>query len=430
MILSRTHFLKPETRHRASCGNVRLLFLLLVLLPGAPARAAALSDLKSPDGEARAEAAWSIGSGNDRSAAAALADLASDPYVPARAAALWSLGKLGLAERADVLGKGLADTNRSVRLAAARGIEAGGQKAFARALGPRLEFEVRMEPDEKDPKLMVERVHWAEPDPAVRLAVIQALAALAVADSIPSLIHALERETSYNRLAIVRGIEAAGPSAAAVCLGRIVPTPYDKEAFEKRMPLLLMNGALAVIAGRLGDERCVPHLLKTLRLPRRALGEDKDLTEVYLGTIELLGKFKVEAAAEPLAALLKETRIRQVSEAVQNALKQIGPAAARPLAANAGDWELAPVFLPLLREPALRSEAVRDTLVKFLANESDDVRREAVETLGLYICEGVLDEYDIPMLEAMYMDPDRDVRQICAKWKARINAKLGEGSVQ
>ena len=35
----------------------------------------------------------------------------------------------------------------------------------------------------------------------------------------------------------------------------------------------------------------------------------------------------------------------------------------------------------------------------------------------------VLDEYDTPLLEAMYLDPDRRVRQTCAKWKAKLKAK-------
>ena len=63
-------------------------------------------------------------------------------------------------------------------LATVRGIEAGAQKAFAARLAPRLEFEVRLEPDEKDPKRIVEHVYWAEPDPAVRLAIILARRAL------------------------------------------------------------------------------------------------------------------------------------------------------------------------------------------------------------------------------------------------------------
>ncbi len=406
------------------------LFVLAVLLAAPALLADPLADLKAADGELRAQAATALGETADRAALAVLTQAATDSYAPARAAALWALGKLGIASAADTLAKGLADPERNVRLAAVRGIEAGTQKAFAARLAPRLEFEVRLEPDEKDPKRVVEHVYWSEPDPAVRLAIIQALGALGVVDALPALIYALEREISFNRLALVRAIAAFGPTAAGVCLGRIVPTPYDKEAFEKRLPLLLMNGTLAVVAGRLGDERCVPGLLRNLQLPRKDLGQDKDLTEVYLGTIALLGTFKVEAAAEPLAALLEETRIRQLSEATQTALRQIGPAAARPLAAHAGNWELAPVFLPLLREPGLRSDAVREPLVKFLAHESDTVRREATETLGLYICEGVFDEYDIPLLEAMYMDPNRDVRQVCAKWKERINAKFGQGTVQ
>ena len=405
-------------------------FLAAGLLVGPLLAADPVPDLKNADGEARAQAAVALADAGSRDAAAALIQAAADQYAPARAAALWALGKLGAPEAAPVLAKGLADPDRGVRLAAACGIEVGGQKAFWRLLAPRLEFEVRAEPDEKDPRKLVDRVHWAEPDPAVRLAIIQALGALGVVDAIPALIYGLERENSYNRLAIARAVAAFGPTAAGVCLGRIVPTPYDKEAFEKRLPLLLMNGTLAVIAGDLGDERCVPHLLKTLKLPRQALGDDKDLTELYLRTVELLGTFKVEAAAEPLAVLLKETRVRQLSVALQTALRQIGPAAAAPLAANADAWELAPVFLPLLREPQLRTDALRDTLIKFLTNESDEVRRQATETLGLYLFEGVCDEYDLPALEAMYLDPDRDVRQLCAKWLDKLNAKSAEGGAR
>ena len=419
---------RPGVGRARACGVG--CWALLALLAGASLRADPAADLRSPDGEMRAQAAWTIGSGDNRAAATSLVAFASDAYAPARAAAAWGLGRLGDAGASAALAQLLADTNRAVRLAAARAVGTGGQKSFFGLLAARLDYEVRMEPDEQDAKRLVEHVYWREPDAGVRLAAIQSLGSLMVVDAIPALIYAMERENSYNRVALVSVIEGFGPTAAGVCLGRIVPTPYDKEAFDKRMPLLIENGTLAVIAGRLGDERCVPYLLKTLQIPRKGIGEDKDLTELYIDTVTLLGRFREEAAAEPLAALLKETRVRQLSEATQAALRAIGPAAAQPLAANADDWQLAPVFLPLLREPPLRSAAIHDTLVKFLASESDDVRREATETLGLYIHEGLFDEYDIPLLEAMYMDPDRTVRQICARWKEKINTKLGDGSVQ
>jgi HEAT repeat protein len=196
------------------------------------------------------------------------------------------------------------------------------------------------------------------------------------------------------------------------------------------MPLLINNGTLAVIAGRLDDERSIPYLRKTLLLPTGNLGKDKDLTELYIHTVELLGKFKVERASRPLATMLKQTRIKQLSQATRIALRSIGKPAARPLARNAEDWTLAPVFLPLLREPALRTVSLRKTIIRFLAHESAEVRFEATETLGLYLYEGILDEYDIPLFEAMYLDPDRRVRQTCAKWKIKIQKRYGEGSVK
>ena len=404
---------------------------------GSPQAVAALLPLAaSPEGEMRATVAWALGSCKDPAATPALLKLAEDPHAPARAGAFWALGRVGNLKSADALRRGTRDPDRNVRLALARGIAEGGQKAFFSVLTPRLDYDARwvLEPGEdgkiKEGQKPVEKVFWTEPDTAVRLAIVQALGTLGVIDAAPSIIYAMEREASFNRLACVAAIESFGPKAAGACLGRIVPTPYDKDAFDRRMPLLINNGTLAVIAGRLGDKRCVPYLLKTLKLPQGALGRDKDLTELYIQTVELLGGYKVEQAARPLAEMLKTTRVGQLSKALQAALLAIGRPAARPLARNADDWSLAPVFMPLLREPALRTRTVRDTLVKFLAHESDEVRREATDTLGLYIYEGVLDQYDIPLLEGMYLDPDRSVRQVCAKWKNKIAEKFGEGSVK
>ena len=388
----------------------------------------------SPDGETRAAAAWALGRCKDSAALPALLKLAADPHAPARAAATWSLGRIADPKAADALRLAAQDPDRNVRLAAVRGIAEGKQPAFFAVITPRLDYQARMVAVEdpatgkpKDPPELVEKVFWVEPDPAVRLACEQALAGLAVLDAAPALIYAMEREISFNRIVIVRALESLGPPAASVCLGRIVPTPYTKEAFDKRMPLLINNGTLAVIAGRLGDARCVPYLLKTLALPQNELGKDKDLTELYIATVEMLGRYKVEQAARPLAELLKTTRIQQLSAAIQAAIVEIGRPAARPLARNADDWSLAPIFLGLLRRPQLRTPILRETIVKFLSHESDQVRHEATETLGLYIHEGVLDQYDVPLLESMYLDPDRSVRQSCAAWKAKIAEKYGEG---
>ena len=386
--------------------------------------------LKSKDGEVRAAAAWAVGRCGNVSSAESLIPLTKDPHAPSRGAAFWSLGKLGAYEATETITAGITDPDRNVRLGLVRGIEAGGNSGFFPFLIDRLDYRVNLEQDKKDEKKLVERVDWIEPDAAIRLAVIQALGRLKVIDSLPALIYAMEREVSFNRLAIIQSFERFGTKASGVCLGRIVPTPYDKEAFEERMPLLINNGTLAVIAGRLDDERSIPYLRKTLLLPTGNLGKDKDLTELYIHTVELLGKFKVERASRPLATMLKQTRIKQLSQATRIALRSIGKPAARPLARNAEDWTLAPVFLPLLREPALRTVSLRKTIIRFLAHESAEVRFEATETLGLYLYEGILDEYDIPLFEAMYLDPDRRVRQTCAKWKIKIRKRYGEGSVK
>jgi hypothetical protein len=118
--------------------------------------------------------------------------------------------------------------------------------------------------------------------------------------------------------------------------------------------------------------------------------------------------------------------VQQLADATVASLRQIGPAAARPLAQNLDQWQLAPMYLRLLREPGLRTYVARDAIIGFLSHESDEVRLEATETLGLYLAEGVLDEYDVPMLEAMYLDPSRDVRGACEKWKAVLKEKWGD----
>jgi HEAT repeat protein len=272
---------------------------------------------------------------------------------------------------------------------------------------------------------LIDKVNWKEPAPQVRLAAIQALGKLKSVDTLPALIDCLERAESFHRLAIIQAVRGVGPSAAAVCLGRVVPVPYDKETFATQMPVLVNNGTLAVIAGGLGDARSVPDLLNTLKLPREKLGQDKDLTALYILTVELLGKFKVDSAARPIAELLKQTRVSQLSSACQGALRSIGRASARPLARNMDAWEVAPIFLTLLREPEMRTVAAREGIVRYLTHESDEVRLEATRTLGLYLYEGILDEYDLPLLDAMYLDSNREIRVVCAQWQARIAKKQG-----
>ena len=181
------------------------------------------------------------------------------------------------------------------------------------------------------------------------------------------------------------------------------------------MPLLINNGTLAVIAGQLNDARCVPDLLNTLKLPRNALGRDKDLTELFIQTVQLLGHFKVDSAGPPLAEILKETRVSQLSEACRVAILAIGRPAARALARNMDNWEVAPIFLKLLREPELQTVAAREGIITYLTHESDEVRLEATRTLGLYLEKGILDEYDLQLLDGMYLDPSREVRVACAE---------------
>ncbi|HEY8666941.1 MAG TPA: HEAT repeat domain-containing protein [Tepidisphaeraceae bacterium] len=420
---------RPDLAVRA-IGQIKSLHATPLLLPL----------VKAEDGELRANVAWALGECGGTAAAYALGRMVGDPYPPVRAAAVLAIVKLNSAEARLALEHALTDKQETVRLAAVNAVRQRGGNDLFKVLIPLLNYRVDRVPEKKDdagakpatppakpdPNVkikLVDEVTWAEPSPQVRLAVIQALTALKIPDALPPLIDAMERAESYNRLAIISGIEGFGKSAAPVCLGRIVPTPYDKEAFAERMPLLINNGTLAVIAGRLGDARCVPYLLKTLTMPRDELGKDKDLTELYIQSVELLGKYKVDRAARPLAELLKQSRIVQLAKVTEESLRQIGRPAARPLASNLDAWEIAPVFLELLREPELRTHAAREGIVKFLGDESDEVRLAATQTLGLYLYEGILDEYDQPLLDAMYLDSNREIRVACAQWQQKILQK-------
>ena len=80
----------------------------------------------------------------------------------------------------------------------------------------------------------------------------------------------------------------------------------------------------------------------------------------------------------------------------------------------------------MLREPELRTAAAREKLVEFLHHESDEVRLEATETLGLYLHEGILNEYDLALLESMGQDPVAQIRSTSERWRARIAKKAVE----
>ena len=73
----------------------------------------------------------------------------------------------------------------------------------------------------------------------------------------------------------------------------------------------------------------------------------------------------------------------------------------------------------------MRTHSARDGIAKFLSHESDAVRLEATETLGLYLAQGILDEYDTPLLEGQFYDPNREVRASCARWQAVLAKKSG-----
>ena len=384
--------------------------------------------LKSPDAELRAAAAWALGQCAGPETAPAIAALVSDPHPLVRAAAVSALAQWPKFDAAPAWRAGLADADAAVRSATVHALRQSGRKDLFSLLLPLLDYHFEKpvaKPGVEEKAKCEDLVVWREPSNSVRLAAIQTLGEFKVADALPPLIDALERETSFNRLAIIAAIEGQGASAAKVCLGRIVPVAYDPEAIKNRLPLLINNGTLAVIAGRLGDDRCVPWLLNTLKLPRASLGKDKDLTELFIHSVELLGRYRDGSAAEPLAQLLKESRVRQLSVNTEAALRAIGRPAARPLARHLDAWQTAPLFLRLLREPALRTHAARDGIAKFLSHESDAVRLEATETLGLYLSQGILDEYDTPLLEGQFYDPNREVRASCARWQAVLAKKSG-----
>ncbi len=403
-------------------GRLRLTQAVPLLLPLAA----------DADGEVRAAVAWALGESGGKDAVSALVTLSADPYPPAREAALLGLARTGAPAAEPVLQRALTDADESLRLAAVRAVGAGGRKEWAALLLPRLSFRIEMLPppprDHVKQAPLVPTAVWAEPAAGVRLAAVQALGQLRAVDGLPTLIQAMEREESFNRLAIVRAVREMGAGAAGVCLGRIVPLPYDKESFAKYMPVLINNGTLAVIAGQLGDERCVPYLLDVLKLPRENLGTDKDLTELYIQAVELLGRYRVERAARSLAELLKQAQVSQLSTALQAAVRAIGHPAARPLARNMDNWQVAPVFLELLREKELRTPTARDRIAAYLLHESDEVRLAATETFGLYLYEGIVDEYDQVLLDAMYLDPNPEVRARCEYWKERIRKKQDGGA--
>jgi len=402
----------------AAIGRMKLKQAASALLPLAG----------NEDGELRAAVAWALGESANPDAAAALDKLSADPYPPARVAAILALAHLQTGNLESRLRAALADPDERVRRAAVQAVQSTGNKSLIPLLLPMLTYEIQQVPDPADktakPK-MIDQVNWSEPSGSVRLAVIVALGQIKSVDALPALIDAMERAESFHRLAIIAAIKGTGPTAAPVCLGRIVPLPYDKEAFATRMPVLINNGTLAVIAGQLGDARCIDDLLNTMELPHATLGRDKDLTELYIQTVELLGHFKVDRAGRPIAVILKETRVSQLSDAAQAAIRSIGRPAARALAGNMDAWEVAPIFLELLREPQLQTVAARDGIIKYLSHESDEVRLEATRTLGLYLSEGLLDEYDTPFLDAMYLDPNREVRVACAQWQQKLNHKPG-----
>ena len=389
--------------------------------------------LADADPEVRANAAWALGRINAPQAAAALAKVADDRAAGGlfvRQAAVASLAAMPSAESVDACVKVLSDPDRDVRRAAITAIGKSGRKACYRQLQPFLDYEMVEEVAEtaagkaaarpeaaKPPKLVPK---WREPDPTLRYATIKAIDELRCIDAVPKLAAAMEREDSFNRLACKQAILNLGEAASGVCLGRIVPISYEpilhREEVERFWSEAINNGTLAVIAGQLGDERCVPHLRDTLRLPMKDLGTDKDLTELVIDSVRLIGKYKVEREAKRLAAMLKDCRIQQLSDALAEALTGIGPAAARHLARNLSDWQTSPVIMELLRREPLWTSDARDELAAYLTHESDDVRRAATETFGLYLARHVIEPYDYPLLKAQILDPDPIVRDAAQKW--------------
>lgn len=385
------------------------------------------------DGEVRAAVAWALGEVGGAQAGRLLGSLVNDAYMPAREAALGAIAKIGGAEAEAAIRSAAEDRSLAIRLAVARSVGQSGRREWFGIVTPMLRWHLESVPDPRDKSAMpqkIEQVVWTEPSTQVRLAAIQALGKLKAADSLPVLVEAMEREDAFNRLEIIRIINSMGESVAGPCLGRIVPMACDKETVKKYLPVLISNGTLAVIAGKMGDERCVPYLLETLKLPTEGLGTDKSETELFIESIKLLGDFKVGKAARPLVELMKTTDVEQISMACVESLRKIGRAAARPIARSLDDWKMAPTFMQLLREKNLATAAAREGLIKYLAHESDEVRLGAVETIGQYIVDGVLEEYDASLLAAMDLDPNDEVRGRCAFWSEKIHEKIAKGGLQ
>jgi len=401
-----------------------------------------------PAADVRANAAWALGRTGSPQAVPVLAKLIEESRsTPGgqfiRQAAMASLAILASAAAApgpellDACVKALADPDADVRRAAITAIGKSARKETWRHLQPFIDYEMVedeiegefVEADKKQqagPANLVPK--WREPDPTLRYAAITAINELRCIDAVPALAMAMEREGSFNRLACVQAIMNVGDAAAGVCLGRILilPISYEEAAPaghkepERYWAEAINNGTLAVIAGKLGDKRCVPHLRNTLRLPMRDLGKDKDLTQLVIDSVRLLGAFKVEREAKRLAAMLKTCRIQQLSDALTDALTQIGPAAARHVARNLDDWQTSPVMLELLRREVFWTDEARDQLAAYLTHESDDVRRAATETFGLYLAKHVIEIYDYPLLKAQELDPDPVVRQSADKWLKQL----------
>ena len=119
--------------------------------------------------------------------------------------------------------RALGDRDEAIRLAAVRAVGQSRRGELFAMLVPMLNWHLERQPDpaskEKEPKL-VEVLVWTEPSLLVRLAAVQALGALKVADSLPALIQAMEREDSFNRLAIVRVIRSnVSSEISARCSG-------------------------------------------------------------------------------------------------------------------------------------------------------------------------------------------------------------------
>ena len=423
----------PDLLAAADSSKRKDLLTLAIGFAGDPQALPVLEKLAAiPDVDVRANAAWALGRTNSPKAVPLLVKLIEESRATPggqfiRQAAMVSLAAMPGPESLDACVKAVGDPDPDVRRAAITAIGKSGRKDTWRHLQPFLDYEMVEEqvddapdgrkPGNEPPKLVVQ---WRDPDPTLRYAAIEAINELRCIDAVPALATAMEREDSFNRLACVQAILNVGQAAAGVCLGRIVPISYEQKEVEQYWPEAINNGTLAVIAGKLGDERCVPHLRNTLRLPMRNLGNDKDLTELVIDSVRLLGTFKVEREAKRLAGMLKTCRIRQLSDALAEALTQIGPAAARHVARNLDDWQTAPVMLELLRREVFWTDEARDQLAAYLTHESDDVRRAATETFGLYLAKHVIEIYDYPLLKAQLLDPDPVARECAENWLKQL----------